>query len=414
MKEITIHGGKVLSGSIVPSGSKNAALPIIFASIITNGVSVIENVPDIGDVRVAIKIIENLGAKVSRKADTLYIDTTELKYAIPDSVLTGKIRASSYLIGACLARFGIFHLSDFGGCNFCNRPIDMHLYAAELLGANIQDGVIECSRLRGNSIKFGKVSVGATINAIIMASMAKGESIIYGASAEPHVKTLVKFLVSAGADIEFGKNFIRVVPNPLHGGNVRNINDMIEAGTFLLLGPLTGGKVEVFDAQNLELDEFFDTIYRAGIDISFDKNAVSFSGEVRKNIIVSTAPHPGYPTDLQPQAASIMAAFMGGFIKENVWQNRFSYLENLHSFGLEYKKLSSDSVYIVKSKIKNAVTSAPDLRGGAAAVMCALCAKGESRISNSEIIERGYFEFIKKLASLGADIYDRETNLNGE
>ena len=405
MKEITVTGGKPLFGRIEPSGSKNAALPIIFASLITRGVSVIENAPDIGDVRVAIKMIEELGAKVHRNGNSLTIDTTSLEYARPRVELTSKIRASSYLIGACLGRFGVFHLSDFGGCNFCNRPIDMHLYAAEKLGARIEDRVIKAEALGGNLIKFDKISVGATINAIIMAASAKGETLIMGASNEPHVRALIDYLSSAGAKIEICGDRIRIEPTPLGGGRIKVISDMIEAGTFLLLGPLTGGSIEVVGAADLELDVFFDAFYKSGIDISYTSNSVSFIGEAKRRIEISTAPHPGYPTDLQPQVVPLMAAFCGGSIEENVWQNRFSYLDELRHFGICYSEMAENKVSISSGKINHATASAPDLRGGAAAVMCALAAAGESKIKNADLIERGYSDFIGKLSSIGAEIY---------
>ncbi len=403
MKEITIHGGYPLCGEIELSGSKNAALPIIFATLVMNGVSVISRVPDISDVKVAIEIIEKLGASVERAADTLKINTRELHYRKIPSELTSKIRASSYLIGACLARFGIFHLTDFGGCNFCNRPIDMHLFAAGCLGADIEEDCVCAKSLVGAHINFEKPSVGATINALIMASSAKGQTVLKNFAREPHVKNLISFLRSAGTEIEDDGQCLIVTPNPLSGGKIEIIPDMIEAGTFLLMAPMTGGRITVKEADKLELDSFLSVLSDSGVTVSRFNTEISVYGAPTKPFSVTTAPHPGYPTDLQPQIAPLMAKYFGGHIYERVWQNRFSYLEPLSKFGIKSQSEASNT-YIYPSSITNAESYSSDLRGGAAAVLCALSAKGESKIKSAEIIFRGYSDFLKKLRDLGAKV----------
>ena len=403
MEDLVVSGGKRLVGEIMPSGSKNAALPVIFSSLAIDGISMIENVADIGDVRVAIEILKEFGAAVERRGETLIIDTRNLEYKKPSHALTSKIRASSYLIGACLARFGIFHLSEFGGCNFCNRPIDMHLFAAEALGAEISGGIIKARKLCGNKIEFKKQSVGATINALIMASFAEGETIIEGAAKEPHVRMLADFLISAGANITEDKTHYIVRGSHLSGGKIKVIPDMIEAGTFLLLAPLTDGKITVKNASLLELESFLEPLSDSGIDVRINFSDITVFGVPERPIQIKTAPHPGYPTDLQPLIAPLMAKYLGGTISENVWQNRFSYLDELSAFGVNFCK-SNNKAIILPSKLHSANSCAPDLRGGAAAVMCALSAEGESRIKNSEIIFRGYANFEDKLRSLGATV----------
>ncbi|MBQ3015943.1 MAG: UDP-N-acetylglucosamine 1-carboxyvinyltransferase [Clostridia bacterium] len=407
MSYFKVFGGKRLCGEIEPSGSKNASLPIIFASLATCGISELKNVPDIGDVRVAIKIIESFGAKVKRAGNTLCIDTRNVFYTMPDKALTSSIRASSYLIGSCVARFGVFHLSEFGGCNFCNRPIDMHLFAAASLGAEISSCEISAIRLAGAKIYFDKPSVGATINALIMALSACGESEIFGAAKEPHVKALVDYLISAGADIEEIPFGYKIRKSELHGGTLEVLPDMIEAGTYMLLAPMTEGRITVRNAAKLELDSFFETITDAGIGISIHGEDVTVYGEPQRPFLVTTAPHPGYPTDLQPQTAPLMSKYFGGIINENVWQSRFSYLDSLGAFGVRYKTMSSRAE-VYHSKLYPAETFAPDLRGGAAAVMCALTARGESTIKNAEIILRGYSDFESKLRRLGANVLYKE------
>lgn len=403
MSDMRLCGGIRLFGEIEPGGSKNATLPIIFATIAVGGVSYLYGVSDIGDVRVALEIIESFGAVVKKQGSTLEINATELTYTEADKSLTSKIRASSYLIGSCVARFGRFRLSEFGGCNFCNRPIDMHIYAAEMLGAEIRDGEICAKKLRGTKIIFDKQSVGATINAIIMSLSADGITELIGTAKEPHVRALVDFLVSAGAQIEETKSGYLIRKSDLHGGRLRIIPDMIEAGTYLLLAPLTEGRITVKNSASLELESFFEPLDRAGVKIEYRGNDVLAYGVPERPITVYTAPHPGYPTDLQPQIAPIMAKYFGGIICENVWQNRFSYLESLRAFGVRYKTNQSTSS-IAPSKLYAAESYAADLRGGAAAVMCALAANGESKIENTELIMRGYSDFERKLESLGAVI----------
>lgn len=408
MSKITVYGGKRLSGVINPSGSKNGALPMIFASIANFGTSRLRGIADIGDVDVAVKIIESFGARVTRTGDTLEIDSTELYYVKPPSELTSKIRASSYLIGACLARFGVFDLSDVGGCNFCNRPIDMHISAAISLGAELRCGTLYAKRLSGGKIKFDKKSVGATINALILASYADAEVEIVGAAQEPHVKAFASYLTSAGAKIEFCGDTVRVLPSRLWGGGANIIPDMIEAGTYLLLAPLTEGVITVKNSSGLELDSFFEALVDAGISIIKDGNDVTAFGAPKRPIQIKTAPHPGYPTDLQPQTAPLMAKYFGGIIDERVWQNRFSYLNSLSSFGVHSCKSESSRAIILPSELRSGKCDSPDLRGGAAALMCALAAPGKSEIGKYEIIKRGYENLIPKLNSLGAVAFEIE------
>lgn len=403
MSDIRLCGGVKLCGTVEPGGSKNATLPIIFATLVTKGVSYLHGVPDIGDVRVAIRIIESFGAKVEWKGSTLQIDTSDLAYVDADRSLTSKIRASSYLIGSCISRFRRFRIFEFGGCNFCNRPIDMHIYAAKMLGAELCDGELKAQRLRGTKIIFDKKSVGATINSIIMSLSAEGITELVGVAKEPHVGALVDFLVSAGAEIgETASGYI-IRNSDLHGGSLEVLPDMIEAGTYLLLAPLTEGRITVKNAASLELESFFEVLDQAGVNVEYSGCDVTVCGVPERSITVSTAPHPGYPTDLQPQIAPLMAKYCGGIIYENVWQSRFSYLESLAAFGVVYKTEGATSV-ISPSELIAAESYAADLRGGAAAVMCALAADGESKIKNAELIMRGYSDFEYKLKKLGAKI----------
>lgn len=400
MEKIVIEGGKKLNGIIEPQGSKNAALPIIFATVAINGISEIGNIPDIGDVRVALDIISGFGAKIERSDKRLIVDTRNLVYKTPECDAVSKIRASSYLMGSCICRFGRAEILSFGGCNFDARPIDLHLYAASELGAKISGNVISAKKLRGAEIAFSKASVGATINAILMASSADGVTRIYGGAQEPHVLALIDFLRSAGADIRTSAECVTVKGASLHDGECEVIPDMIEVGTYLFLGPLTDGCVAVDKRYAEGLESAALTLNAAGLDIK-SGDYISFSGSAKRQITVETAAYPGYPTDLQPQIAPLMAKFQGGYIKEQVWRGRFGYLEQLQKFGLRYERQES-SAWIFPSELKCGKAFAPDLRGGAACIMSALATKGRSEIYNPDVILRGYSDLKEKLCALGA------------
>ena len=398
-----VNGNKRLTGTVSVGGSKNAALPILFATLASGGTSRIRNLPDITDVDVALSMLSDMGAIIKREGSTVNVDTSAVKYSPPDPKKTSLIRASSYLIGACLSRFGIFHISRFGGCNFCNRPIDLHLYAAGRLGAEIRgDLITSFGRLSGNTISFPQKSVGATINALIMASTARGTSKIECFAREPHVMNLIDYLSSAGADIQVGESAITVNGRDLASGDVAVIPDMIEAGTYLSAGVVTAGEVTVNGISPNELTGFLEALYASGVDIRCGERSVSVSGGAVRAFSVLTAPFTGYPTDLQPQIAPVMANH-GGTIREGVWQNRFSYLSELARFGL-VADVSGACARIAPSVLHSAKCRATDLRGGAAAVLMALATDGISEIYDPELIQRGYSDIAAKLNALGAEV----------
>ena len=407
MNKFIIRGNRPLSGSISVSGSKNAALPILFSTILLNGISVIENLPDITDVNVALEIISHFGAKISRSADVVTLDTSALVYKSPPENLTSKIRASSYLIGACLSRFGRAEIQRFGGCNFDNRPIDMHLYSARCLGAETGDNIIVSKKLVGADIYFPKISVGATVNAILMSVGAEGVTRIFGYAKEPHVISLIEFLRSAGASITLSDECITVFSSVLSSGRAKIIPDMIEAGTYIALSLLTDSELKICGADMMHLSSFLAPLLTCGADIFEQGQEISVRGRINSELDIITAPYPAFPTDLQPQTAPLLAKFCGGTIREGVWHNRFGYLSELSKFGVEYK-LFDGYAKIFPSKLKSASATAPDLRGGAALLLSALSADGVSEIFNSDIIKRGYDGIMQKLCALGADISEEE------
>lgn len=405
MSSFIINGGKRLTGSITVGGSKNAVLPMIFSTVLMRGKSVIEGVPDITDVRVALSLISNMGALWHRVEDTLYIDTANLEYTTPDPSLASRIRASAYLLGACLGRFGRADVLTVGGCSFGNRPIDMHLAAAHALGAERQDDEIIAKKLHGSDIIFEKTSVGATVNAILMASRAYGKTRIYGYAREPHVFSLIDFLTSAGACIKAHSDHIEIEGRELVGAFGRVIPDMIEAGTYIALSLATRSPLKIIGADKEHLDSFINTLVDAGACIRMDGGSITADGAFDVPASVIAAPHPAFATDLQPQMAPLLASFCGGSITDTVWLSRFGYLTELAKHGVEYE-LCGNTAIIKPSHLKPARTVAPDLRGGAALLIAALAASGESRVDSAELIGRGYENVIKKLREVGAQIYD--------
>ena len=402
MATITVKGGEALGGRVMVSGSKNAALPIIFASLLTKGESVLRRVPDIGDVRVAVNIIESLGARCERSGDTLLINTERLTFRRPDDSLVSQIRASTYLLGASLARFGIAAIQSFGGCDFCKRPIDLHLLACRAFGADVRGDSIFSHGLRGASIRFPKASVGATVNAILLAATAHGSSRIENFAREPHIFNLIDYLRSAGADIEVFESAIIIHGRELHGGDVTIEGDPIEAGTYAALSAITGGNIIVLGVNSASLESFFAPLISAGVLIDTG-DGIILRTLPRGQVSIVAEPYPGFPTDLQPIAASILACARGGTLEDRVWRGRFGYLAALAPFGVKYRDYPTGAE-IFPSELHGADTIAPDLRGGAAALLIALAAKGESRIRSSEIIARGYENIEKKLRTLGAEI----------
>ncbi len=404
MKEIVINGGRVLSGTVTVGGSKNAVLPIIFATLVTHGVSRLDNVPNIGDVRVALKIISELGARVIRTGSTLYIDTSSLEYCEISDATLSRIRASTYLLGASLVRFGRCRAFRSGGCNFSDRPIDLHIYAAECLGATLDGCHIVADRLHAGTIRLRTASVGATANALIMASGIDGVSEIYNFAREPHIMALARFLASAGASIFIDDEKITVRGGTLSGGNVRIIGDMIEAGTYLAAGVITGGEVSVCGVDARDMRAYLSFLTALGCEVNVTSDSITAArGKLHRAVTVTADPYPAYPTDLAPIAAPLIAVLARGEIYDNVWSERFGYLGELSHFGLRSSRVTGGAV-IHHSQLYPSASRAPDLRGGAACVLCALCASGESRVASAELVLRGYESIDKKLRTLGAEI----------
>lgn len=407
MQKIIVNGGRALAGEVRISGSKNAALPLIFATLLLDGETTLYNVPDIGDVRVALELLSGFGAEISFFGSTLRINAKKVKYKPENPELSGKIRASTYLLGATLGRFGRAEIPASGGCNFSNRPIDFHINAAKSFGATLSGGSLIADKLRGAKISLPKPSVGATINALLMAVSALGDSEISGYAKEPHVLAVVDFLRAAGAKIQLENDKILVHPAPLHPTEFTVIGDMIEAGTYLTAAMITGGNITVSGIDTRELSGYLDIVKEMGFIPEIGHKSICIDWEKRKfsgnKISVSAAPYPAFPTDLQPIIAPILAKESGGQIRDFVFPERFGYLKNLEPFGIK-SRVVDKCAKIEKSHLKSGKSNAPDLRGGMACLLAALGANGYSEIRSAQLILRGYDRLAEKLTSLGADV----------
>ena len=396
-----VRGGIPLFGKVRVSGSKNAALPVLFASIATRGVSEIDGLPDISDVDCAIRILEHLGASVRRLRERTYVDTRELIYSPVPCELVRPLRASTYLLSSMLLRFGRAELGEFGGCNFAPRPIDIHISSLLSHGATVGGDTLVAKKLVPSDFSLSKRSVGATVNSLILAAGIKGVSVIRGCALEPHILTLIDYLNSAGADIELSADVATVRGGELSSGRVRIGGDMIEAGSFLAMSAVTRGSVSVLGAVADELSSFVTPFTEAGMAYS-GGFSVSLSGIPHRRVDITTAPYPGFPTDLQPVAAPLLS-FSGGSLTDTVWQGRFGYLKELSRLGIR-SRIVDGKAEIFPSEPRCAEVVAPDLRGGMALMIAALAADGESVIHSGELLLRGYERLVEKLAQLGAEI----------
>lgn len=404
MKTIVVNGGAALTGRVSVSGSKNAALPILFACIMTRGINEIRNLPDIGDVNITLEILRSLGAEITRQGATAYINTENLEYRTPDPILISKIRASTYLMGACLCRFGRCEIGSFGGCSFSVRPIDMHLDACRALGAKVGDRLITAPSLAGGEINFAKKSVGATVNAILLAACAVGKTTVRGCACEPHIDALIDFLRSCGGEITRRGDLLEIEGRELHGGKCRVAGDTIEAGSYLAAGVITGGEITVEKCPLEQMSAVLDSLTQLGADVCADTDSITvFPAQRGRPLHIIAMPYPGFPTDLQPIFAVLLARLAGGSICDTVWRERFGYLDSLRAFGISSTVLDNTAV-ISKSRLKAAEAISPDLRGGMACLLSALVAEGESKIHSAEIILRGYENLIEKFSALGANI----------
>ena len=416
MEKYIVHGGNPLKGEIEISGAKNAAVAMIPAALLVEGVCRIENMPHISDTDMLLTIISELGAKVRFiRNSTVEIDCTNVSFHDAPFELMRKIRASYYLIGAMLGRFGVSKTTMPGGCNFGERPIDQHIKGMEALGADVavEHGFVYAAardgRLHGSKVYLDKVSVGATMNIILAAVLASGRTIIENAAREPHIVDLANFLNSMGADVRgAGTDTVKVYGvEKLHGGTYAVIPDQIEAGTYMVAAAATHGEVLVKNIIPKHLECIADKLRETGTIVQMYEDAVLVrnTGNIRKTNI-KTMPYPGFPTDMQPQMAALLARADGtSVITEGIYDNRFKYAQEMRKMGADIQVDGKVCVIQGRKRLTGAPVLACDLRAGAAMVIAALCAEGESVIDDVHFIERGYEDFVSKLQHLGADIH---------
>lgn len=413
MEQYIIKGGSPLVGEVEIGGAKNAALAILAAAIMTDETVMIDNLPDVNDINVLLEAMEGIGAQIQRvDAHTVKINGSTIGDFSIDYDYIKKIRASYYLLGALLGKYNKAEVALPGGCNIGSRPIDQHLKGFRALGAEveIEHGKIlaEAETLRGTHLYFDVVSVGATINVMMAAAMADGQTILENVAKEPHVVDVANFLNSMGANIKgAGTDVIKIRGvQKLHKTEYSIIPDQIEAGTFMFAAAATKGDITVLNVIPKHLEATISKLEEMGCQVEEFDDAVRVVANKRlKSTQVKTLPYPGFPTDMQPQIGVTLALSKGtSIITESIFENRFKYLDELARMGAVIKVEGNSATIEGVEKFSGARVSAPDLRAGAALVIAGLATDGITIVDDIVYIQRGYEQFEKKLQRLGAMI----------
>ena len=413
MEQYVIKGGNPLYGEVEIGGAKNAALAILAAAIMTDETVTIDNLPNVRDINVLLQAIEEIGAHVERvDIHKVKINGSFIRGVNVDNEFIRRIRASYYLIGALLGKYKHAEVALPGGCDIGSRPIDLHMKGFRSMGADIDIAhglvIARAKELKGTHIYMDKVSVGATINIMMAAAMADGKTVIENAAKEPHVVDVANFLNSMGANIRgAGTDVIRIVGvEKLHATEYSVIPDQIEAGTFMFAVAAAGGNVLVKNVIPKHLEATTAKLLEVGCQVEeFDDSVRVISDGHLKHTQVTTLPYPGFPTDMQPQIAVVLGISEGtSTVTESIFENRFKYVGELARMGANFKVESNIAIIGGIENYTGARVNAPDLRAGAALVIAGLAAEGITVVDDIYYIERGYEEFEKKLASLGAVI----------
>ena len=413
MEQYAIKGGNPLVGEVEIGGAKNAALAILAAAAMTEETVVIENVPDLRDTAAMLEAMESIGIRIEKlDRHTVKINAGMIESLVVEDDSIKKIRASYYFLGALLGKFKKAEVALPDGCNIGLRPIDQHIKGFRALGADvrIERGLVitEADRLVGSHIYLDVVTVGATINIMMAAAMAEGQTIIENAAKEPHVVDVANFLNSMGASIKgAGTDVIRIKGvKALHGTEYAIIPDQIEAGTFMFAAAVTRGDVTVKNVIPKHLESISAKLIEIGCEVEESDDAVRVvASKPLTHTHVKTLPYPGFPTDMQPQITVALGLSKGtSIVTESIFENRFKYVDELTRMGANIKVESNTAIIDGVQKYTGASLTAPDLRAGAALVTAALAAEGVSTIDDIKFIERGYEDFPEKLQSLGAQI----------
>ena len=419
MHKIIIEGGKELSGEIKISGSKNSAVALVPAAVLCDEEVTIANVPNISDIDALDEILNHLGATVTRNDDMIKIDSSKIENKVIPEVISKKLRASYYFMGALLSKFKKVEMYFPGGCSIGARPINLHLKGFEALGAKVQEKdnmfVITADNLRGAKINLDFASVGATINIMLAAVKAEGTTVISNAAKEPHIVNVATFLNNMGAKISgAGTSEIKIVGvNHLHSCFHEVVPDYIEAGTYMILASIIGKKVTVSNIIPDHLESLISKLEDIGVpmEIGIDFIRISAPDKLMATNI-KTQVYPGFPTDLQQPMATLLTQAVGkSIINETIWENRFLNLNELNKMGATTELLSNSKAVIVgPTKLHGKKVKATDLRAGASLVIAGLVADGKTTIENADYILRGYEGIVDKLTNVGAKIKLEQSN----
>ncbi len=415
MEKFIIEGPSRLTGEVNISGAKNAAVGIIPATLLVNGKCHLENVPDISDIREYIEILKSLGSKITYiTKNEMIIDNSNIKSAIASYDLTSKFRSSYYLLGALIGRFDSVKIGLPGGCNLGARPIDQHIKVLEKLGATVtvkSGNVIakKTHKLKGEHIFLDVVSVGATMNSILAATLAEGTTIIENVAKEPHIVDLANFLNAMGAKISgAGTDTIKIVgvENLKQVSSYSIIPDQIEAGTFMVAAAATGGDLIINNCIPKHLESITAKLIEAGARVEEFESSVRVSLDKKPNgFSIKTSPHPGFPTDMQPQMCVLLSICNStGIIVENIWESRFQYTDELIKMGAKITAHGNTAVVKGVDKLYGSPVKAYDLRAGAAMIIAGIVAEGRTEISDIHHILRGYENIVEKFSKIGAKI----------
>lgn len=414
MEKLVVTGPTPLKGEVTISGAKNAAVAILPATLLIDGVCTIENLPNISDIKISCEILEKLGAKIIwNNKNSITIDTTDINTTKAPLDLTSKFRASYYLIGAMLGRKGEIEVGMPGGCKLGARPIDQHIKGFERLGATvtIEKGTIsaKAKKLTGNSVYMDIVSVGATINVMLSAVLAKGTTTIDNAAKEPHIVDVANFLNTMGADIRgAGTDMIKINGVEKLNGNATYsvVPDQIEAGTFMLAAVATKGDITLRNCITKHLESITAKIIEVGGNVEDNGDSIRVWCKQRPaKANIKTLPYPGFPTDLQPQMGVVLSIADGtSIINESIWESRFQYTDELNKMGAKITAQGKTAFFEGVKKLSGAPVYSTDLRAGAALVIAGTVASGKTEIYNLEHIDRGYENIEEKFRKLGAKI----------
>lgn len=412
MKKLVIEGGRDISGTIKISGAKNSIVALIPASILTSGVCVITNVPDISDVRILIDMMKELGSIITFENEVLTIDNSNVQNKKITEEYAGKLRASYYFMGSLIGKYHEAEIAYPGGCVIGSRPINYHIESFKKMGINVKNVadhyIMKTDELKGNEFYFDFPSVGATINIMLAAVLAKGKTVIYNAAKEPEIANVASFLNSMGAKVfGAGTSTIEIIGvEELHDGFVEVIPDRIEAGTYIMIGALIGNNLKIENIVEKHLESLLYKLKEAGVKYEINDNSIILSKvEHLKPVNIKTTVYPGFPTDLgQPMSTFLTQCEGESLFEETIYENRLRHVPHLNSMGANIQAFDKKAIIIGKTPLVGKKVKATDLRAGASMLVAGLIATGTTEIQNIEHLLRGYERIVEKLESVGVNI----------